>query len=111
MNATKLLKHKQINMKSNNRQEIYKKAIELWGKKSQLEMLQEESTELALAVRKYIRKPNDRTFNDLASEIADVEIMIEQVIVMFPVMINHINSEKQFKLTRLASRIEKKQFN
>lgn len=35
------------------KQQLYTKTIEKWGIRSQLEMLQEEALELALAARKY----------------------------------------------------------
>lgn len=65
------------------RNEVYKKALDRWGQRAQLEMAQEEATELALAVRKYIRKDDDITFSQLVEEIADVEIMIEQIQMMY----------------------------
>lgn len=58
---------------------IYVDAIKTWGVRAQLEMLQEEATELALAVRKFIRKRTEECEANLAEEIADVEIMIEQI--------------------------------
>lgn len=84
-----------------------KLAIETWGEQSQLEMLQEESTELALAVRKFIRVQNDEKFKDLASEIADVEIMIKQINIMFPTINNIVKEQKTFKLERLNDRLNK----
>lgn len=95
-------------MKNTNRNEteIMKLAIETWGEKSQLEMLQEESTELALAARKFIRDPNNEKFKDLASEIADVEIMIKQIKIMFPTINNIVEEQKVFKLKRLNDRLD-----
>jgi NTP pyrophosphatase (non-canonical NTP hydrolase) len=85
--------------------EIYKQAIEKWGEKSQLEMAQEEATELALAIRKFIRNGCYKTFDDLASELADVEIMTEQIKVIYPELIEKIQEHKEFKLERLVKRI------
>ncbi|AGO48371.1 nucleoside triphosphate pyrophosphohydrolase [Cellulophaga phage phi10:1] len=92
------------------REEAYKMAIEKWGEKSQLEMAQEEATELALAVRKHIRNNNDASFSNLIEEIADTEIMIEQIVFMhrdfcFRQM---VDSQKAFKITRLLKRISNK---
>jgi NTP pyrophosphatase (non-canonical NTP hydrolase) len=94
------------------RHEVYKKALEKWGRKSQLEMAQEEATELALAVRKYIRKDDDDTYVEMISEIADVEIMIEQIKLMYKKseIIKSIEVEKSFKVHRLKERLEKNQF-
>lgn len=85
--------------------DILIKAIAKWGIPSQLEMAQEEATELALACRKFNRKQNDRTFNDLASEVADTEIMIAQIKLMFPNISHKVSSEKAFKIDRLEKRI------
>lgn len=68
-----------MNSRKENRLKIYVDAITTWGIKAQLEMLQEEATELALATRKFIRKATEEREADLAEEIADVEIMIEQI--------------------------------
>lgn len=84
---------------------VYKKAIEKWGVTAQLEMAQEEATELALAVRKFIRKQDDQSFDDMANEIADVEIMIEQIKQMYPETVNLIKEHKIFKIKRLEKRI------
>ena len=91
--------------------EIYQKAIEKWGEKSQLEMLQEEATELALATRKFIRVPCDRTKFDLVGEIADVEIMIEQFKMMHPDIAEQLENKKRFKINRLSDRIKNNEYD
>lgn len=90
--------------------ELFEKTIEKWGQRAQLEMAQEEATELALAVRKFLRKNDTTTYDAMASEIADVEIMIEQIKIMFPNIQEKIDSEKEFKLERLKHRIENSSF-
>jgi hypothetical protein len=75
------------------------------GIRSQLEMAQEESTELALAIRKFIRQQNDERFDDMVGEIADVEIMIEQLKLMFPGIQEKVDPMKAFKINRLKERI------
>ncbi|WP_428067363.1 hypothetical protein [Chryseobacterium gambrini] len=92
------------------RQEVYSAAIEKWGSTAQIEMLQEESTELALAARKFMRKGNPETYNSLIGELADVEIMIEQMKLMFPSAETEINLQKDFKINRLKGRIETNTF-
>ena len=94
------------------REEAYKKAIHKWGAKAQLEMAQEEATELALAVRKHIRKNDDVSFSNLVEEIADVEIMIEQIVMMhndfgFRQM---VDAQKAFKISRLLKRMNENSF-
>jgi len=87
-------------------QEIYKKTIEKWGKRAQLEMAQEESTELALAIRKFIRQDSEERLIDMCGEMADVEIMIEQIKFMFPSAQSRIDEIKSFKLDRLSKRVD-----
>jgi len=85
---------------------ICKKAIETWGTESQLRMLQEESTELSLAAGKMCRYPDSvSTYLDLAEEIADVEIMIPQMDIIFPGLRKIISDFKSQKLKRLKQRL------
>lgn len=86
------------------RKTLYQKAIDTWGDRAQLEMAQEEATELALAIRKLIRG-KENAVAELVSEMADVEIMIEQIKFMSPHWVMAIESEKDFKLNRLNDRL------
>lgn len=92
------------------KQQIYLKAIEKWGCKSQYEMAQEEATELALAVRKHIRKNNIETYTHLAEEIADVKIMIEQMEVINPSLRLSVEEFMQKKIDRLERRVNEDDF-
>lgn len=94
------------------RHEVYKRAVAKWGEASQMEMANEEGLEFALAVRKQLRKNNDKTFANLVEEFADLEIMMEQVELIhggqdFRAM---VNAQKQFKINRLIDRINKDSF-
>lgn len=93
-----------------DRIELYKDASELWGDKSQFEMAQEEATELALAIRKFVRKSNIETQLNLAEEIADVEIMIEQMEYINKGLRSQANIIKISKLQRLRRRIDNNTF-
>lgn len=84
---------------------LYKKAIEKWGERSQLEMAQEEATELALACRKFIRNPGEKQYTNLAEEIGDIEVMIEQLKLMNPSIQLSIDRIKEIKLERLKRRL------
>lgn len=86
---------------------IYLKAIEKWGHKAQLEMLLEESIELALATRKFLREFNQERADDLCGEVADVQIMIEQLMFMYPEMREKVAQIKEEKTARLLKRILK----
>lgn len=91
-------------MKGQN--EILQKAIDTWGEKSQIEMAQEEATELALACRKYIRKPDsEAAYQNLIEEIADVEIMISQLKLFIPACEQNVRTLKVLKLQRLDKRL------
>ena len=99
-------------MKKEKREELYQKAIEKWGVVSQIEMLNEESIELALAVRKFLRNNKNPEYEftnatNLIEEIVDVEIMIEQLCYIYPFFKNQIQEVKDFKLQRLEKRINK----
>lgn len=95
-------------MNKKERIEIYQKAINKWGGESQVEMLLEECIELALATRKHLRNNQRETFENLAEEIADVEIMIEQVKLLFASydLEPKVESNKNQKLVRLEKRID-----
>ena len=86
--------------------QILQNAINEYGKKSQLEMAQEEATELALAVRKYIRNKNVNTTADLFAEVADVLIMIDQLEIMIPNFSECVSAQKKFKINRLKKRLK-----
>lgn len=89
---------------------LYKQAWKRWGH-LQYAILMEECAELIKAVSKYQRNGNSsaQLARDLVEEIADVEIMIEQLIV------NHdwenfrkrIEKAKHDKLLRLKDILER----
>jgi len=97
-------------MNHEERHKLYEEAILKWGEQAQLEMAMEESIELALAIRKEIRNNSEVSFTDLVNEVADMEIMIEQLHFIyknngFKQMVEH---QKDFKLNRLKERLENK---
>ena len=77
--------------------EVYSQALNKWGAESQIMMLFEEMAELQNAICKYSRKRNN--IYDVATEIADVQIMAEQMSILFGKEI--VNSEKERKFERL----------
>lgn len=99
-------------MKSDN---LYKKAIKSWGKNAQISMVIEESSELITELGKLIKNlmkltrcKNDRQYKTtkilVEGEIADVEIMLNQMHFIFDdEMINKIKKEK---LERLKKRLK-----
>lgn len=89
---------------------IHERAIEKWGIKAQLEMMLEESIELSLAVRKYLRAVEyggdiSKREQDLIGEIADVKNMIDQMYYIFDK--DQIDKVSMSKLDRLEKRLDK----
>jgi NTP pyrophosphatase (non-canonical NTP hydrolase) len=84
---------------------LYKAVIKKYGAHPQLDMAMEESAELIQAINKFKRKPTKETIHNLCSEIADVEIMLEQLRLMLnkDLLIYNIKEEK---LNRLEQRVE-----
>lgn len=82
--------------------EIFKKTVEKWGLGLQFDILIEEMAELTKAIIKYKRSNNI----GLLEEIADVEIMLEQVRSILGVESNKlIDKHKVDKLNRLEDRL------
>lgn len=70
-------------MKKSTNIEVYQEAIDCWGVEMQLLVAIEESSELAVAISHYMRSKSDASLTDLAEEMADVEIMIDQLKYIF----------------------------
>lgn len=66
-------------MNRRERKKLYSRAIDKWGLPLQLNMLMEEAAEMIQAVSKVLRKDLTSNWRHLAEEMADVEIMIEQI--------------------------------
>ena len=79
--------------------EIYMKAIKTFGKEKQLVVAMEECSELIKELSKFIRGKGN--IKNLAEEIADVEIMIGQLLLIFNCY-GAYNNQKTEKLKRLA---------
>lgn len=92
--------------------EICKKAIEKWGKDAELIMVFEELSELGVEIAKAMRQGvhNDpKAFSGscsrIAGEVADVEIMLNQVKQIFGVS-DVVDEIKSYKLKRMERRLE-----
>ena len=76
-------------MNLQEREEVYKRALNEWGEYSQLDQGVEEMAELIVAINKYKRtnmdlsKRKDEIMENLIEEIADVKMCIEQFEMMF----------------------------
>jgi len=89
--------------------EIYKKAVKQWGKPMQIIMALEEMSELTKELTKNLRG-KDNTIQ-VCEEIADVEIMLEQLKVIFDNKQwkdgTTVEIAKREKLKRLADMVQR----
>ena len=81
---------------------IHKRTIETHGLSKQTAMIQEEATELALALHKYINRGGSS--EDVITELADMRSMLEQAEIIFGV--DAIDKEQDRKLDRMDERLK-----
>ena len=89
---------------------ILDKAIEKYGER-QLDQCQEELAELIVAISKYKRAVakglyKDKALTDVIEEIADVTIMINQVMMLLNISNTEVNNIEITKLNRLEKRMK-----
>jgi len=91
--------------------DILRKAIDTYGVESQMMMCIEEAAELIQAINKYFRaaKSEDvaKEFSDMIGEIADVQIVLEQMRMIFGEGLVEIRIKE--KIDRLEERLERKE--
>ena len=85
---------------------IYEEALEAWGVDAQIKMAIEEMGELIVKLAKYGRNVNSVTNVDVAAEIADVEIMMKQMRLIFNSAL--VNDFTVWKLERLRQRLNRR---
>ena len=83
--------------------DLYQLVMDRWGADAQLTVVIEELSELAKEVCKI--KRNIGNIDHLAEEVADVEIMCEQLRYIFSID-TEVDTWKESKLTRLANRLK-----
>jgi len=86
--------------------EIYQAALNAWGLPAQLAMLAEEASELSVAALHCLRDAKEKraAIRDLVDEMADTQIMIEQLAQALDVE-DSVERVVRFKLERLRGRI------
>ena len=90
-------------------------AVETYGE-SQLDIVIEEMAELIKEIVKYKRVDKkddfkvDTVIHNLTSEIADVEIMLEQLKILLNIKQSKVQEVKEFKLKRLEQRIHQEKY-
>lgn len=83
---------------------IYEEALELWGVDAQIKITIEEMAELIVKLAKYGRNVNGVSKTEVAEEIADVEIMMKQMRLIFnSALVNEFIGQK---LDRIRKRLE-----
>jgi NTP pyrophosphatase (non-canonical NTP hydrolase) len=83
---------------------IYRRALNLWGNIAQINMAIEECAELIVKLSKSDRRSNGVTVEEITEEIADVEIMMAQLRIIFGD--ETVEKAKNKKLTRLEERVK-----
>jgi len=83
---------------------IYQRALNLWGEQAQIGMAIEELSELIVKLAKWGRNHNGSTIGDVVSEIADVEIMMAQMRLIYGDDL--VEMAKRKKLVRLEERVK-----
>ena len=95
-------------MTSERRKEIESRAIRTYGEQPQVDVTIEEMSELTKAILKYRRAENknkneaEYLEDDIIEEIADVQIMLDQMRIIF----GDTSSQEEYKLNRLWARME-----
>lgn len=85
-----------------NEKEILSDAVELYGADAQITVAIEEMSELTKELCK--AKRGKANIDNIAEEIADVEIMVEQLKIIFDCT-NKIEQSRRFKIDRLVKRM------
>lgn len=78
--------------------------ISTYGVNPQVDMAIEECSELTKALLKYRRKPTPETRNDIIDELADVQIMLHQMNIIFGCA-GEVESMIDYKINRQIERI------
>jgi len=89
-----------------NKLKLYNQALKKWGAEAQVMLFFEEIAELSVKICHAGRKNKIVFACDLIDELADVEIMLEQMAVMFNIPKEDIRNKKKEKLRRLEKRLE-----
>ena len=95
--------------------DILRSAIRHYGSNTQIDVAIEEMAELTQALVKCKRYAEDKDFErfrqNVVEEIADVEIMINQLFIIFDISCGEVLDIQNEKLSRLRKRIEEDRNN
>lgn len=92
--------------KSMDAHKICRAALEVFGAEAQITMVFEEMAELQDVLCKFLRgRVDEDTRTHIAEEIADVDIMLQQMVMLFDCA-GQVDKFRRYKLERLAERIK-----
>ncbi len=83
--------------------EVLQRALDTYGSTLQIVVMMEEMSELQKELCKYLRGRG--SFEHIAEEIADVEIMLEQMKMLF-CCADDVRNERRRKVERLKERLD-----
>ena len=83
--------------------EVLQRALDTYGSTLQIVVMMEEMSELQKELCKYLRGRG--SFEHIAEEIADVEIMLEQMKMLF-CCTDDVRNERRRKVERLKERLD-----
>jgi len=86
-----------------DRRELFRRALNKWDTKAQMDVLQEECAELIVAVSHYGRK-RPECLLDLREELADVYIMVGQIIEYLGP--DFVEQMVDFKLSKVKEKLD-----
>ena len=91
-----------------NEQEMFQRSKDKWGLASQINILAEESAELAVVAlhMNRTRKQGAECWESFAEEIADVQFMIAEMKDYFPILQAKVNLYRSMKSARLQKLLE-----
>lgn len=81
---------------------VFAKALGTWGAEAQITMVFEEMSELQKELCKKLR--GAKNINEIAEEIADVEIMLDQMKLLFNIQ-SLVSVQRGEKVARLIERL------
>lgn len=82
---------------------VLEKAIEVYGEDLQKQVAIEEMSELIKEICKGFRGKDNR--DNILEEIADVKIMLSQLLIMYDIKVWELNDKMISKLDRLEKRL------
>lgn len=88
--------------------DVFRRAIERFGETAQEDVMIEEMSELTKAIIKNRRKPSEKTRTDVLEEMADVQIMLDQMKLIFGDS-NEFQAEKIIRLKNRLDALEEKE--